>query len=96
MMTKKPLVLLTVVAFSLGTAGLGLAAALGDEVKGTVTRIEDYKVTIEDGTGMEKTVEPKNPEALKELKVGDHVVVKEDVLRKTNGAGPSPPGGSRY
>ena len=92
MAARKLLVLLAVGAFLLSLASPGVFAGMGaHEIKGTVTRIEGKKVTIKDGMGMEKTVEPANPEALSGLKVGDEAAIKEGVLTKGGGAGPSAP-----
>lgn len=90
-MTAKKLIICFMVAlFSLGLASLGLSGGMG-EAKGTVTKIEGSKVTIKDSMGMEKTVEPKNPEALNDLKVGDQASVKEGTLTKEDGSEKSAP-----
>jgi hypothetical protein len=96
-MTARKLFIYFVVAlFSLGLASPGLSGGMG-EAKGTVTKIEGSKVTIKDSMGMEKTVEPKNPEALKDLKVGDQASVKEGKLTKEGGSGKSAPSpGTKY
>lgn len=97
MIAKKLLALLVVTVFSLSLASPGISAGAGQEAKGTVTKIEGGNVTISDATGAEKTVVPKNPEALKDLEVGDQVVVKDDVLTKKGGAGRSAPSpGQKY
>jgi hypothetical protein len=99
-MTARKLFIYFVVAlFFLGLASPGLSAGKGDEVKGTVTKIDGGKVSIKDLTGDEKTVEPINPEALMDLKVGDRAAVKDGILTKVGGAGPSAPApspGPRY
>ena len=47
--------------------------------------------------GDEKTVEPINPEALTNLKVGDRAQVKDGILTKEGGAGSSAPSlGPKY
>jgi hypothetical protein len=47
--------------------------------------------------GDEKTVEPINPEVLTTLKVGDRAPMKEGILTKEGGAGPSAPSlGPKY
>jgi hypothetical protein len=96
-MTAKKLFIYFVVAlFSLGLASPGLSGGMG-EAKGTVTKIEGSKVTIKDSMGMEKTVEPKNPEALKDLKVGDQASVKGGTLTKEGGGEkPAPSPGTKY
>lgn len=97
MVARNLFVLFVVTIFSLGLANADLSAGMGDEVKGTVTKIEGGKVTIKDFMGDEKTVEPKNPEALTNLKVGDKADVRDGILTKEGGAGPSAPSpGSKY
>lgn len=80
MVARNLFVLFVVTIFSLGLANVGLSAGMGDEAKGTVTKIEGGKVTIKEFMGDEKTVEPKNPEALTNLKVGDKADVKDGIL----------------
>jgi hypothetical protein len=97
MIARKLFVFFMVAVFSLGLASTGLSAGMGEEVRGTVTKIEGGKVSIKDMMGSEKTVEPKNPEALTDLKVGDQASVKDGILIKAGGAGPSAPSpGPRY
>jgi hypothetical protein len=91
MTARKLFLLMVVAAFSLGLASPGLSAGIGEEVRGTVTKIDGGNVSIKDFMGSEKTVEPKNPEALKEIKVGDRAMVKDGILTKEGGAGPSAP-----
>jgi hypothetical protein len=71
MAARNLFVFFVVALFSLGLASAGLSAGLGDEVKGTVTKIDGGKVSIKDFMGDVKTVEPKNPEASRDLRVGD-------------------------
>jgi hypothetical protein len=89
MRAQKLFILLVVAVFSLVLASPGITAM--DEVKGTVTKIEGSNVTIKDTMGGEKTVAPKNPEALTDLKVGDKVAVKDGILTKDAGMGTSAP-----
>jgi hypothetical protein len=99
MVARNLFVFFVVAMFSLGLASTGHSAELGDEVKGTVTKIDGGKVSIKDLMGDEKTVEPKNPEALKGLRVGDEASVKDGILKKVGGAGPyapAPSPGPRY
>lgn len=97
MTARKLLILLAVGVFTLSLAGPAISAGMGDDIKGTVTSIEGSKVTIKDGMGVEQTVEPANPEALKGLKVGDQAVVKGGILTKEGGAEPPAPApGSGY
>ena len=95
MAAGKLFIFLVVVLLSLGLASQALSSVVGEEVKGTVTKIDGENVSIKDFMGDEKTVTPKNPEALKDLKVGDRAMVKDGILTKEGGAGaPSP--GRRY
>lgn len=97
MVARNLFVFFVVAMFSLGLASTGLSAGSGDEVKGTVTKIDGGKVSIKDILGVEKTVEPINPEALMDLKVGDRAAVKDGILIKVGGAGPSTPApGPKY
>jgi len=97
MMARKLFVLLTAVVFSLNLASLGFTAGMGDDVKGTVTKIEGGQVTIKDAMGIEQSVEPKNPDALTNLKVGDKATVKDGMLMKGDGMEPAAPSpGSGY
>ena len=91
MTARKLLILLAVGVFFVSLASAGVYAGMGHELKGTVTKIEGNKVTIKDGMGVEQTVEPKNPEALTTIKVGDQAAVKDGVLTKGGGAEPSAP-----
>jgi len=83
MKTKKLIVLLVAVVFTLGVVGLGFSA---QEVKGTVLKIEGNDVTIlDDVTGGQLTVKVKDSSSLKDLNVGDKVLVKGDkVTKKVN------------
>ena len=97
MVARKLFVIFVIALFSLVLASPGISAGPEDEVKGTVTKIDGGKVSIKDILGVEKTVEPINPEALMDLKVGDRAVVKDGILRKVGGAGPSTPApGPKY
>jgi len=79
MRTKKLIVLLMAMVFTLGVAGLGFSA---QEVKGTVLKIAGDKLTIQDSKGKEQTVKVKDMESLKEIKVGDMVSVKDGKVTK--------------
>lgn len=99
MRAQKLFILLMVAVVSLVFAGPGISAM--DEVKGTVSKIEGSSVTIKDTMGGEKTVEPKNPEALKDVKVGDKVAFKDGILTNEGGMGtmspaPAPPAEKKY
>lgn len=90
MEARELFVFFVVAVFSLGLAGAGFSAEMVKEAKGTVTRIENGVVSITDSTG-EKTVEFTNPEVLTDLKVGDHVSVKDGKLIKEAGVEPPTP-----
>jgi hypothetical protein len=94
MVARKLFLFFVVAVFSLGLASAGLSAGMGEDVMGIVTKIEGGKVSIMDKMGSEKTIEPKNPEALKDLKVGDQASVKDGILKKMGSAGPSAPSSS--
>ncbi|HKZ57321.1 MAG TPA: hypothetical protein VJ024_06430 [Thermodesulfovibrionales bacterium] len=79
MITKRLLILLVAIVFTLSVAGLSFSA---QEVKGTVTKIEGSKLTIMDDVGKEKIVKVKDQESLKEIKLGDRVSIKDGMLTK--------------
>jgi hypothetical protein len=91
MIARRLFILFVVAMFSLGIASPGLSGGVGEDVRGTVTKIDGGNVSIEDFSGDERTIEPKNPEALTDLKLGDHVLVKKGILTKEGGAGSSAP-----
>lgn len=96
-MAKKLAILLVAAVISLNLPALAISAGMGDDVKGTVTKIEGGAVTIKDATGIEQTVEPKNPDALTDLKVGDQATVKDGMLMKGDGMEPAAPSpGPKY
>ena len=79
MRTKKLIILLMAVVFTLGVAGLSFSA---QEIKGTVSKIEGDRLTIVDAMGKEKTVKVEDKESLKEIKVLDRVLVKDGKVTK--------------
>ncbi len=79
MRSKKLIVLLMAMLFTLGVVGLSFSA---QEVKGTVSKIVGDKLTILDSMGKEQTVKVKDLESLKEIKVGDMVSVKDGKVTK--------------
>jgi hypothetical protein len=91
MAARRLFIFFVVALFSLGLASPSLAGVVGEEVKGTITKIDGRKVSIKDFMGDEKTVEPINPEALTNLKVGDRASVKEGILTIEGGAVRSAP-----
>jgi transcription antitermination factor NusG len=89
-MAKRLLILLAVMAFTLSLSSTYVSAGMGEEIKGSVTKIEDGKVTILDAMGNEKTMKVKNPAALQDLKVGEQVSIKEGMLTKESGESSAP------
>jgi len=87
MITKKLLILLVAMVFTLSVVGLSFSA---QEVKGTVTKIEGSKLTIMDDMGKEKIVKVKDQESLKETVVGDRVSIKDGMLTKEAPKSPKP------
>lgn len=81
MNTKKWVILLMAAVFTLGVVGLSFSA---QEIKGTVSKIDGNKLTILDDMGKEQTVKVKDKESLKEVKVGDRVLVKDGKVIKEN------------
>ncbi len=79
MRSKKLIVFVMAVVFTLGVVGLSYSA---QEVKGTISKIDGDKLTIMDDKGKEQTVSIKDMESLKELKVGDKVMVKDGKVIK--------------
>ena len=80
MVTKKLIVLLVAMAFAVCVVGVSISAA--QEIKGTVTKIEGDKVTIQDAAGKQTTVSVNDPRMLQDLKVGDRVSIKDGKLTK--------------
>ncbi|MCJ7747273.1 MAG: hypothetical protein MUP27_05980 [Desulfobacterales bacterium] len=79
MKTKKLIILLMAVVFTLGVASLSFSA---QEIKGTVSKIEGDKLTILDDMGKQTTMSVGDPMILKDLKVGDRVLVKDGKVTK--------------
>ena len=79
MKTKKLIILLMAAIFTLGVAGLSFSA---QEIKGTVSKIEGDKLTILDDNGKQTTISVGDPMILKDLKVGDRVLVKDGKVTK--------------
>ncbi|HHW21057.1 selenite/tellurite reduction operon protein ExtJ [Thermodesulfovibrio thiophilus] len=74
---KRILASLMVLVFTFAVAGLSFAA--DNPVKGTITKIEDKKVTVIDEKGNEASFEVKDAAG---LKVGDKVEIKNGVVKK--------------
>ena len=89
-MAKRLLILLAVMAFTLSLASTYVSAGMGEEIKGSVTKIEDGKVTILDAMGNEKTMKVKDPAALQDLKVGERISMKDGMLTKESGGSATP------
>lgn len=73
MKTKRLMILLMVAVFTLGVTGFALAA----DIKGTVAKIEGDMLTLTDDVGKQVTITVPDPQAIKDLKVGDKVVVTQ-------------------
>lgn len=73
-MVKRLLVMFVAVVFALGLVGLAFA----DDVTGKITKIDGTKLTIK-AKDKDVTVEVKS---VKDLKVGDEVVVKNGEAKK--------------
>lgn len=88
MNTKRLVVLLMTMVFTLGGVGLSFSAqaqaAQAQEIKGIVSRIDGNMLTILDDMKKEKTVKVKDKdlESLKAIKVGDRVLVKDGMVTK--------------
>ncbi len=78
-MIKKSIVILMAMVLTLGVIGLSYSA---QDVKGTVSKIDGDKLTIMDDKGKEQTVTIKDMESLKQVKVGDKVLVKDGKVVK--------------
>jgi hypothetical protein len=89
-MIKRLFTLLVTTAFALSLASPALSAAQEKEVNGVVNKIEGSKITVLDSTGNEETIELNDPEALKVLKVGDRISMKDDVVKKEGAQSPAP------
>ncbi|MDO9123444.1 MAG: hypothetical protein Q7V12_03360 [Deltaproteobacteria bacterium] len=79
---KRLIILLMAAIFMVSVVGLSCSA---QEIKGTVSKIEGDKLGIVDDKGNEKTVKVKDLESLKEVKVGDRVLVKDGRVTKEGG-----------
>jgi ribosomal protein S1 len=78
MKMKSVIAVLVATVFLLSLVSLGFARGeMG--VKGTVTKIEGNKVTVEVDAGKEMTVDVKD---VKDIKVGDKVKIKDGVVEK--------------
>ncbi len=89
MLTKKVMILLAVAILSLGVVSTGVAAQEGfaaqEEIQGLVTGIEADKVTVLSDIGQSVTVTVEDQRSLRNLKVGDRVVVRDGKLSKVPG-----------
>ena len=88
MNTKRLVVLLMTMVFTLGVVGLSFSAqaqaAQAQEIKGIVSKIDGNKLTILDDMSKENTVKVNNKDlgSLKEIKVGDRVLVRDGKITK--------------
>lgn len=78
------LVIMVFTPVVVGMSILAHAQEMTQEIKGTVSRIDGNKLTIRDDMNMEKTVnvEGKDLESLKQIKVGDRVLVRDGKVTK--------------
>jgi ribosomal protein S1 len=81
MKMKSIITVLVAATFLLSLASLSLAAGAEKMgVKGTVTKIEGNKVTVQNDMGKETTVDVKD---VKDTKVGDKVKIEDGVIKKS-------------
>lgn len=90
-MGRKLVIILALPLLFLVAGNSSYSLGMDEEIKGTVTAIEDAKITIKDFMGVERTVELKNPEALSEFRVGDKAEVKDGILITKEGSALPPP-----
>lgn len=88
-MARRILFVLLVAAYSLGMPSPGFSGRMGGEgkgagsgmdketLRGTVTRVDGNAVTLRDAECRERTVEAANPRELKDIRIGDHVAVRD-------------------
>lgn len=74
------LVMALVLAVGMAAAGYAVEEDLDDAV-GTVVKISNRVVTVDDISGRKMVIEVKN---LKGLKVGDYVIIEDYKVRKIN------------
>lgn len=87
MVTKRLIVFLMVTAFIFGVVSMGVSA---QEIKGIVAKIEGDQLTLLDDKGQEKTVKV-DEKSLREVKVGDRVLVKDGKVTKDSTSEQSSP-----
>jgi hypothetical protein len=80
MVTKKLMILLAAAILSLGVVSTSFAAQ--EEIKGLVTEIEVDKITVMNDRGQTITVMVEDPRSLRDLRVGDKVVVRDGKVTK--------------
>jgi hypothetical protein len=88
-MIKRLQTLLVTAVITLSLASPALSTGMGKEVNGVISKIEGSKLTVLVSTG-EETIEIKDKEVLKTLKVGDQVSMKDSVLTKETTGSPAP------
>ena len=89
-MTMRLITLLLAAVCTLSLSCPAQSVAMGKEVKGTISKIKASNVTVLDSYGNEETIEAKDKEVLKDLKVGDKVSVKDDIVTKESAESPAP------
>jgi len=81
MKMKSIITVLVAATFLLSLASLSLAAGVEKMgAKGTVMKIEGSKITVQNDTGKETTVDVKD---VKDTKVGDKVKIEDGVIKKS-------------
>ncbi|HZD54699.1 MAG TPA: hypothetical protein VE080_00460 [Candidatus Aquicultoraceae bacterium] len=106
-MARKIFVVLLVAAFSVGMPSLVASAGMGKEgthsgssmgkdvIEGTVTKVDGSSVTLRDAECRERSITASDAEELKDIRVGDHVSVKDGRLTKVGYQGSSGYEGTR-
>jgi hypothetical protein len=90
MMIKRLFTLFLAAIFTLSLASPALSTGMNKEVNGVVSKIEGSTLTVLDSTGNEEIINAKDQEVLKDLKVGDRVSMKGDMLTKKSAESPAP------
>lgn len=80
--TKRLFFLLMAMVLTFSVVGLSCSS---QEIKGTISKIEGDTLGIVDDMGKEKIVKVEDLESLKEVKVGERVLVKDGRVTKEGG-----------
>ena len=89
-MTMRIITLLLAAVCTLSLSCPALSVAMGKEVTGTISKIEGSNVTVLDSYGNEEKIEAKDKRVVKDLKVGDKISVKNDMLTREGVESPAP------